>query len=207
MGVPSAQVFVATNAAMARPTKSAPNRLHTTTHPLTMLFVGRLQERKGLDVLFVACSALPKEIQPRVVVVGDGPARANFEELAAQTYPQAEFVGPKYGDEIQAYFEMADLFALPGTGGLAVQQAMSYGLPVIVAKGDGTQNDLVRPGNGWLVPPGDQQAFTEALQEALADIPRLRQMGAESFRIVVEEVNIETMVSSFVKALRAVKGI
>ena len=44
-----------------------------------------------------------------------------------------------------AHFAGADLFVLPGTGGLAVQEAMSYALPVIVAKGDGTQEDLVRP--------------------------------------------------------------
>lgn len=207
MGMPASQVFVAINATKPRPSGNLPNRSQSAAHPLTILFAGRLQERKRLDVLFAACAALPNEIQPRVVIVGDGPARTHFEEIATQIYPKTEFVGPKYGDEIQPYFERADLFALPGTGGLAVQQAMSYGLPVIVATGDGTQDDLVRPGNGWLVPPGDQQAFTEALRDALGNIPRLRQMGAESYRIVDDEVNIESMVSSFVKALRAVKGI
>ena len=49
---------------------------------------------------------------------------------------------------------------LPGTGGLAVQQAMAHGLPVIVAQGDGTQDDLVRPENGWQIPPDDLAALT-----------------------------------------------
>ena len=81
---------------------------------------------------------------------------------------------------------------------------MAHGLPVIVAQGDGTQDDLVRPGNGILVPPGDLAALTAALKEALSDPPRLRRMGAEFYRIVVEEVNLEKMVEEFVAAVNQV---
>jgi glycosyltransferase involved in cell wall biosynthesis len=72
---------------------------------------------------------------------------------------------------------------------------------VIVAEGDGTQDDLVRPENGWQIPPGNQEAFTAVLKEALSNLPRLREMGAESFRVVFEEINLETMVASFVEAV------
>ena len=78
---------------------------------------------------------------------------------------------------------------------------MSHGLPVIVAQGDGTQDDLVRAGNGWQVPPDDFEALLAALKQALSDIPRLRRMGAESYRIVAEEINLERMVEAFVEAL------
>ena len=88
---------------------------------------------------------------------------------------------------------------------MAVQEAMSYGLPVLVAQGDGTQDDLGRPGHGWQVTPGDQAGFTAALREALSDLARLRLMGAESYRIVSEEINLETMVDSFVGALESVR--
>ena len=129
-----------------------------------------------------------------MTIVGDGPVFSRLRSLAAEIYPSAEFVGAKHGAELENYFAAADLFALPGTGGLAVQQAMTYGLPVIVAQGDGTQDDLVRPANGWQVPPDDQDAFTHALRNALSDVPRLREMGAELYRIVAEEINLETMV-------------
>jgi len=81
---------------------------------------------------------------------------------------------------------------------------MSYGLPVIVAKGDGTQDDLVRPENGWQIAPDDDFALLFALQEALSDLRRLRAMGAESYRIVAEEINLEKMVAVFVSALQSV---
>ena len=98
------------------------------------------------------------ESKPRLVIVGDGPERAKLESLAKEVYPSAEFVGTKHGAELTPYFAEADLFVLPGTGGLAVQEAMAHGLPVIVAKGDGTQDDLVRAGNGWQIPPEDYSA-------------------------------------------------
>ncbi len=117
--------------------------------------------------------------------------------MAQRVYPRAEFLGARHGAGLEPFFE-ADLFVLPGTGGLAVQQAMAHGLPVIVAEGDGTQDDLVRPENGWLVPPGDLAALTQAMREALSDVPRLRAMGRESYRIVESEANLDKMVEVFV---------
>jgi glycosyltransferase involved in cell wall biosynthesis len=204
LGIAPQRIFVATNSVMPRPDHELPQRPATLPGRPQILFVGRLQARKRLDILLHACAALPAEIQPNLVIVGDGPARAEFQSLARQIYPPAEFVGGKYGDETRPYFLQADLFVLPGTGGLAVQQAMAYGLPVIVAKGDGTQDDLVRPQNGWQVSPGDQDAFTRVLHEALSDIGRLRAMGAESYRMTYQDANLERMVEVFVEALHTV---
>ena len=199
------RVFVAHNAVSPRPTSPPLERAVNLQARPVILFVGRLQSRKRIDILLQACAALPREKQPHLLIIGDGPAIFNLQSLAAEIYPSAEFAGAKHGPELEAFFAAADLFALPGTGGLAVQQAMTHGLPVIVAQGDGTQDDLVRPDNGWQVPPGDQDAFTSTLYEALSDPLRLRKMGAESYRIVVEEINLEAMAAAFVEALDAVK--
>ena len=162
-----------------------------------MLFIGRLQARKRIDLLLLACAALPPHLQPSLWIVGDGPAAEDAKAMAQRVYPRTEFFGARHGIELEPFFE-ADLFVLPGTGGLAVQEAMAHGLPVIVAEGDGTQDDLVRPGNGWLVPPGDLTALTQALQDAVTDVSRLRAMGWESYRIVEGEANLEKMVEVFV---------
>lgn len=205
LGFPAERIFVAANAAAPRPAAPPPTRPPGFTERPRLLFVGRLQERKRLDNLLLACAALPAGLQPRVQIVGDGPARSELEALAQRVYPQTEFTGARYGPELEATFAAADLFVLPGTGGLAVQQAMSFGLPVIVAEGDGTQDDLVRPGNGWRIPARDLEALKSTLQTALADAGRLRQMGAESYRIVAEEANLEHMVEVFLQALAAVQ--
>ena len=110
-------------------------------------------------------------------------------------------MGRKSGAELADLFQKADLFVLPGTGGLAVQEAMSYALPVVVAEGDGTQGDLVKPDNGWLIPSNDERALQETLKVALSDAAQLRQMGKRSYQIVQNEINIEQMVNTFLNAI------
>ena len=205
LGFPPDKIFVAPNAATPAPSQPPPIRAAGFDGKPNLLFVGRLQKRKRVDLLLQACAALPIELQPNLVIVGDGPERPHLEELAKSVYPTTEFPGAKLGDELAAYFRAADLFALPGTGGLAAQEAMSYALPIIMGQGDGTNDALVRAGNGWQIPSDDLAALMDALGTALADPGRLRQMGRESYRIVAEEINLDRMVGVFVKALNTVK--
>lgn len=202
LGFPREKIFVAYNSVSPAPTLPMPNRPSTFDLRPTILFVGRLQTRKRIDSLLRAC--LEMESKPRLFIVGDGPERDALEKLAKEIYPSVEFIGAKHGTELKPYFEQADLFVLPGTGGLAVQEAMSYGLPVIVAKGDGTQDDLVREKNGWQIEPENYGALVNTMKNALSDVARLREMGKESFRIVSEEINIEKMAETFVKALNSI---
>jgi glycosyltransferase involved in cell wall biosynthesis len=202
LGFPADKIFVAPNAASPRPTSPMPRRTPGFDGQPSVLFVGRLQKRKRIDDLLQACASLPGNLQPHLVIVGDGPERLPLESLAKIVYPSAEFTGALHGNELTPYFSAADLFVLPGTGGLAVQEAMSYGLPVVMGQGDGTNDDLVRPGNGWqLQDPGK---LAEVLVNALSDASRLRAMGAESYRIVSEEINLERMVEVFTQALNRV---
>ncbi len=203
LGFPCERIFVAHNSVSAPP-PSTPDRRPQTVDRFTILFVGRLQDRKRVDHLLKACAQL--ESKPRLVIVGDGPERETLQALAQEVYPQAEFIGARHGAELKPYFTEADLFVLPGTGGLAVQEAMSYGLPVIVAQGDGTQDDLVRKENGWQIPPDNFEALVATLKEALSDGARLRKLGTESYRIVKEEINIEKMVETFVTVLNRLTG-
>jgi glycosyltransferase involved in cell wall biosynthesis len=204
-GLDPKKVFVAPNAVSPKPTQPAPFRQNSFKNgKASLLFVGRLQERKNLDVLLHACAAMPKEIQPALTIVGDGPDRPRLVALATDLYPQTQFPGAKHGSELDPYFNQADLFVLPGTGGLAVQQAMAHALPVMVGQADGTQGDLVRPENGWVLTKPDAATITQNLVTALADVPRLRAMGNASYRIVAEEVNLENMVACFAKAIKSV---
>ncbi|MGA2111902.1 MAG: glycosyltransferase family 4 protein [Anaerolineales bacterium] len=168
---------------------------------LTVLFVGRLQTRKRVDQLLRASSRV--QPCPQLLVVGDGPERKALEELASRLLPACKFLGDLRGEELGRCFAAADLLALPGTGGLAVQEAMLYGKPVAVAQADGSQLDLVRPGrNGWLLPASDENALTEVLNQASADPDRLQAMGAASLEIVQETATLEKMVAGFLSAIR-----
>jgi glycosyltransferase involved in cell wall biosynthesis len=204
-GFPAERILVAPNAVAPRPSAPLPERpVDFNNASAVILFVGRLQARKRVDLLIKACAALPGSLHPRLWIVGDGPEKEPLEALAGQVYPQAEFFGARFGDDLAPLFLKADLFVLPGTGGLAIQQAMAFGLPVIAAEADGTQADLVRPQNGWCVPPGDLDALVRTMQTALQDAARLRQMGRVSYQIVSEEINLERMLQVFEQAVRTV---
>jgi glycosyltransferase involved in cell wall biosynthesis len=207
LGFPAERIFVAPNAVSHRPDASSINRRSALVAPLNLLFVGRLQARKRIDLLLRACAALPGNLQPSLVIVGDGPERDALVQLAASIYPQTQFPGAVYAQDLEQYFKQADVFVLPGTGGLALQQAMAHALPVIAAEGDGTQEDLVRKENGWLVAPGDLGALTQTLHTALATPAKLSQMGMVSYQIVRDEVNLETMVAAFLNAIEQTQSI
>jgi glycosyltransferase involved in cell wall biosynthesis len=192
---------VATNAVARPPAGPPPDRGEKFKgHPI-VLYVGRLQARKRLDLLLTACANIPEGLQPILWIVGEGPEFSNLVDLSSKIYQNTEFKGRKTGTELEEIFRAADIFVLPGTGGLAVQEAMSYALPVIVAEGDGTQGNLVKPENGWLIPTDDEEALTDTLKFALSDPINLRKLGQNSFKLVQEQVNIDQMVHTFVTAL------
>ena len=195
-GYPSDRVFVAQNATTGPPPELHERKVADTPR---VLFVGRLQERKRVNLLLKACSA--QRMKPELWIVGDGPERTDLEHIAAKVYPKAKFTGAQYGKELEDIFRQADLFVLPGTGGLAVQQAMAHSLPVIVAEADGSQRDLVSSQNGWIVPPGDLNALIGALSDALDHPDKLPKMGAASRKVVAERVNIELMAEMFIKVV------
>jgi len=203
LGIPAERVHTAYNAVAPIPGPLV-ERAPLPGRPVRILFVGRLQARKRIDLLLHACARQTRLLE--LTIVGDGPARSRLEDQAAEVFPEARFVGAQQGDALRAYYEWADLFVLPGTGGLAVQEAMSYALPVMVAEGDGTQRDLVRPENGWLLTPDDLEVLTSALHEALSDEERLAQMGLHSHHLAVTQFNIVAMADTFINVMKTLSG-
>ena len=205
LGFPGDRIFTAPNAVAPRPTHPMPERPPAFRGDKPVIaFVGRLQERKRVDTLIRACAALPPDVQPILWIIGDGPQRTVLENLANEIYPHTRFYGAQHGAQLGEHLRSADLFVMPGTGGLAVQEAMSYGLPVIVGVADGTQADLVREENGWLLADDSIQTLKDTMVSALLDITALRKKGSASYRIVSQEINLENMVAVFSRAIEKV---
>ncbi len=205
LGFDTERIFISRNAVAARPTqKSIVRESKGKTQRATFLFVGRLVAQKRVDLLLRACNALPQNLQPEMWIVGEGPMRGEWEHLSRELYPKAKFYGEMHGERLDELFRKADLFVLPGTGGLAVQQAMSYSLPVIVGQADGTQADLVRSENGWQLPDTSVKSLKYALTTALNDVPALRKKGKASYAIVANEINLEAMVAGHTRAIMKV---
>ncbi len=106
----------------------APEKAQAVGEPLDLprpiyLYVGRIAVEKNLEAF------LALDLPGSKLIVGDGPARVGL----AKKFPDAHFVGAKYGDELSAHYAGADVFVFPSktdTFGLVVIEALASGLPV-----------------------------------------------------------------------------
>jgi phosphatidylinositol alpha 1,6-mannosyltransferase len=164
-------------------------------------YVGRLATEKRVDLLAGACR-LPGV---RVVVVGDGPARAGL----TRALPGAVFLGERHGEQLARIYASLDVFVHTGpheTFGQTVQEAQASGLPV-VAPAAGGPMDLVAPGaTGVLVPPGDAAAIAAAVA-ALAAEPDLRAAYGRAARAAVAGRSWAAVTEELVGHYRAVLGV
>ncbi len=169
-----------------------------------ILFVGSIIATKGLDILLQALARIHRQHpQAHLLVVGEGPERAANERLAGELgiADRVTFTGAVY-ENVSAYFQLADLMVMPGTGGLAISEAMVHGLPVLCAVGDGVEVDLIEVAkNGYHLPPGDVVYLAERLDGLLSDTDRLREMGEHSRAIIRDKANIDRYLSEMLSAL------
>ncbi len=152
----------------------------------TILFVGRLEPRKGLQYLVRAFLRL-KSAYPRLrlLVVGRDDAHQQDKAMAMvppRLRPDLVFVGMVPQADLPSYFASADIFCAPSLGGesfgIVLVEAMAMGLPVVCSDISGYR-DIVRDGHeGVLVPPRDPEALAAALG-GLLDNPARRAALAE----------------------------
>jgi glycosyltransferase involved in cell wall biosynthesis len=153
-----------------RPREEARARLGLEPGP-TVGFMGRLVHDKAVDVLIDAVAGLPPQV--RLLIVGDGPERADLERRAAAALgPRARFLDGVPIDDVPWVMSAVDVVAMPSRkepwGRVAIE-AMACGTPVVV--GGGMLPALVGD-HGRVVAPDDAPGLRAALAEALdADAP------------------------------------
>ncbi|MBW3659512.1 MAG: glycosyltransferase family 4 protein [Actinobacteria bacterium] len=154
--------------------------------PPTLLFVGRLERRKGLEQLLRALLLLkPDRPDVRVLVVGEGPERDRCQAMIpARLRSDVVFLGRVDADDLPRFYRSADLFVSPALGGesfgIVLLEAMAAGTPVVASDIPGYRSVLRHELHGRLVPPGDPRALADAIA-TLLDNPALREaMGREA---------------------------
>jgi glycosyltransferase involved in cell wall biosynthesis len=155
-------------------------------HPPTILCVAHMYPRKNLAALIRAAGRLAATTGGvRIRLVGDGPERANLEQLAGALGlgGTVEFAGHVSFDELAREYARAQVFCLPSLQegfGLAFVEAMAAGLPVVACHASSTP-ELFGDQGGMLVPPGDDQALSTALKRLLDD-PQVRDRAGRANR-------------------------
>jgi glycosyltransferase involved in cell wall biosynthesis len=169
-----------------------------------LLFVGALIPPKRLEDLIHAHARLVKRHPDlRLLIVGGGSHREALEREVEAIGAEGVIFTGQVIDDVHAYFELGDVFVLPGLGGLAISEAMAHGLPVLATEADGCEVDLVEEGmNGYLLPVGDRDVLEARLEEILDDPERLERMSAHSRWVIDNRYNIHTYMENVAAAVR-----
>jgi glycosyltransferase involved in cell wall biosynthesis len=168
-----------------------------------LLSVGVQVPKKKTELLIEAYRLLRASRDDlALVIVGDGPLKQQLvSQVESQAISDVVFAGEVI-DDVGAYFLMADIFVLPGLGGLAINEAMAYGLPVVCAEGDGTEKDLVVPGvTGVLFRRDDAPDLANKIQALLSDPDNVRRMGTLARQHVYKVASMSCMLDRFVSAV------
>lgn len=168
---------------------------------LALLHVGRLAPEKNLPLLLHSYAAI-KAQRPstRLVIVGDGPARASLEKA----HPEVVFCGTQRGEALATHFASGDLFCFPSlseTFGNVTLEAMASGLPTVAFDYGAAHEHLVDGQHGAAVPFGDEPAFVRRCLDVAID--RDRNLMGEKARAAVEGLSPDRVARDFAGLLIA----
>ena len=172
-------VFNGIDTNLFRPTAPDPDIVRTDGTPL-LLWVGRLQPWKGVDVALHALQEIPRA---HLMIVGDGETRADLERLA-QGLGLAErvhFLGALPRERLPSIYAAADLLLATSfaseTFGIGLVEAQACGLPVVASRFGGFPEVIDEGRTGLLVPPRDPAALAAAVRSLIDDPERRRAMA------------------------------
>jgi glycosyltransferase involved in cell wall biosynthesis len=170
---------------------AAINRSEAASLPVNLLFLSNLIPSKGVYVLLDACKMLKdRGVAFQCNFVGGESKemdRRVFEEAVKERGLEGHVLyhGPKYGEEKEHYWSMADVFVQPTYEDcfpLTILEAMQHGLPV-VSTDEGAVPDMVADGeNGFVCRRKDAEGLAQALERLLQNEALRHRMGAEGYR-------------------------
>ncbi len=180
------------------------------TGVLSMLFVGRFAFNKGLDVLMTVAQRLVKEGKADLVrfdLAGDGPLLAHYQQAGLPS--NVRLLGRVNDDQLHALYSECSAFVLPTRfEGMptVVLEAMARAKPIIVSD-VGASGELVTPHNGYLLPPGDADAFYHAIMAFCEREPEIHaKMGRFSYDRVVERFSWPAVTQGYVRLFDTFKA-
>jgi phosphatidylinositol alpha-mannosyltransferase len=138
---------------------------------LNLLFVGRIEERKGLIYLLKAFEILKRKYQNlRLIVVGEGPERKNCEDFVKEkNLKDVVFLGELKGKELFKIYRTGHIFCAPSifgeSFGLVILEAMASGLPFVAFANEGYKSWLKgKKGEEFLVPPKNHVLLAKKIE-------------------------------------------
>ena len=166
---------------------------------MVVAFLGRIVMEKGLDVFSDAIDQFAgRDVNYRVLVIGEGPARPWFEEHLLD----AIFTGQLTGDELARALASSDILFNPSVTeafGNVTLEAMACALPVLAAMASGTSSIVRDNETGFMIDVGDINGFADALERYARD-PELRRRHGEAGLAIAKRMDWDTINSAVIRA-------
>jgi glycosyltransferase involved in cell wall biosynthesis len=181
-----------------------------------LLFVGRLEERKGIHYLIKSMPIILRENpKAKVLVVGkDWSCRGQLENLSKRLNIQNNvvFTGPINSTQLLCAYELSDIVVIPSlyeAFGLVVVEAWAHKKPVVVSGTIGLAETISAEKAGIVVNLSDPEALAKAVAKLLSDKRLSKSMGTRGFQVVKKEFTWEKIVDKLEEVYRSVaeKGV
>lgn len=191
------------------------------SHEPAILFVGRLEKRKGIDILIQAIPYVLKKIpEANFVIIGrdsfvnedevafSGKKESSYKEKLMKLIPEgyknkAQFLGYVAPEDLDRYYRQCDIFVAPSlyeSFGFIFIEAMSYGKPVVGCGVGGIPEVIIDGVTGVLVPPADTQALADAIIVLLKDQLCRQKLGNSARDYVENNFSQDIMVRNTINA-------
>lgn len=172
--------------------------------------VGRLHPDKGQD-MFIRAAARIHEARPdvRFLIVGEGPARSEFQGLARDLGMAEAIVFAGDREDVPDLLALMDVFVLTSLAESlpnAVLEAMACERPVVATNVGGVPELVTEGETGWLVPAGDPEIIAERVLRVIGDGELASKMGAVARQRVLDEFSSQRLVEKVEAVYAAVLG-
>ncbi|HSE45377.1 MAG TPA: glycosyltransferase, partial [Gemmatimonadales bacterium] len=163
------------------------------------------------DVLLDAFAMLKARFSDlHLVVVGDARRRTRYEDIVQEMgLADVHFAGYVPNDQLPAYYQRAAAFCAPNTGnesfGRILPEAMAAGTPIVASRIKGFTDVVTDEVDGLLVPPGDAEALSRALERVLEDkalAGALTQRGTKTVQRYSWQVVTDELVAFYEEVIR-----
>lgn len=214
IGVPSARITIARNTVDTR-------RIFDLLESLDVLveewkrehgFAGRrivlscgtmYPKKRNLDLINAWPAIHAKHPDAALVLVGGGEMLGAVKRRVAELDDASVYViGPVPEGEDYKWIAACDVSVMCGGLGLAIQQTLAFGRPMVVADEPGVDGEIIETGvTGWRYPCGDLDALAQTIDQVLGGVESVAETARRGQDLVRTQVNVDGMVDGFISAL------
>ena len=209
LGIPSEKIVVLNNTAdtptlkkvIANSSKELPEDMAKEYDPNKkyIIFVGSLLPTKRIEDFAEIMTKLKGEYT--LLIVGSG--QKEYEQKLKELFKSIDciFLGYKKPEELLPYYNISSFCILPGLGGLSINQAMAYGLPVLCTHADGAEEDVVRNDETGYIYKGIDDAIRYIHSKTAEDWKR---MGKNAAELMFGEFSLENECNRFIEGINRI---